>query len=142
MILNRTMLIIYLTTISSIACLYSTENQPITIKSVQEYDKILKDASKPVIAQFHSGCPICQTTGHYVRQVVSQYPTVQFIEININNVQDLAQRYNITALPTVLIFIPGMNQPLYRSVGQPDQETFEAKIKEALIPIAIKQQFE
>ena len=127
MISSRAMLIVSLTILSSAYCLYGIENSVVTIENVQRFDQFLKNTSRPVVAQFHSGCPVCQATGKHFRKAASEYTTMDFLEININSMQELAQRYNIAALPTVLIFTPESQKVEYTIVG-PDQKSLETAL--------------
>ena len=111
--------------------LYSA-NTILEVQSIQEFDEIIKNSLQPVVAQFHSGCPICNATRKNVKEVMSYHSNVWFVEIDIIKVPDLAERYSIVALPTVLIFEPSCAQPSYIMTG-PTKDELESKIKTVLL---------
>ncbi|NRB22016.1 thioredoxin family protein [Candidatus Dependentiae bacterium] len=111
--------------------LYST-NALVQVQSIEEFDNIIKKSLQPVVAQFHSGCPICNATREHVKEVMLHYSDVRFLEIDINKVPNLTERYSITALPTVLIFEPSCTQPAYIITG-PTRDDLDSKIKKVLL---------
>lgn len=106
-------------------------NSLIEIKSVREFDNLVKTSSQPIAAQFHSGCAVCNVTRRHLKEIIPDYSSVLFLEIDIEKVPNLAERYNIAALPTVLIFEPNKSEPTYTITG-PNKVELESKINSVL----------
>ena len=127
--LKHALLAFNLLAVSNIACI--EKNRLIAIKSEKEFDHFLQKSSTPLIAQFHSGCPVCNSTRQHLQKITTEYSNIQFVEVDINTVPNLSQRYDIIALPTVLIFEPGNMKPKHTIVG-PNREILIAKIDDTL----------
>lgn len=114
------------------ATLSNAENNIASVESKQAFDQLLLNASQPLVILFHSGCPVCQVTKGYFTNMISKYPTtILYGEVNVNKLHELAQTYEITSLPTILIFQEGTIKPIYKLVG-PSEEELNTKIKETL----------
>ncbi len=108
------------------------------IENENEFDQLFQEMKKPLVVQFHSGCPICNTTRTHLQEIAPNYcAKIKFVEVNIIVVPEPAQRYNITALPTVLIFKPGSKEPMYTIVG-PNKEILSMEINKTLESLETK----
>lgn len=108
------------------------ENKIVSVQNKQEFDRLLSKATKPAVVLFHSGCPVCKATKGHFTNMTSKYPiTVIYLEVNINILPELATKYDITSLPTVLIFQVDKPKPAQRLVG-PDRETLSSAIDTVL----------
>lgn len=125
---NFAVLAVNLLIVSNIVCI---ESNIALVKSEKEFDQLFQATSKLLVAQFHSGCPVCNSTRKHLQKIALEYSNVRFVEVDINSLPKLAQRYNIAALPTVLIFEPGDISPKHTIVG-PDREMLISKINETL----------
>jgi thiol-disulfide isomerase/thioredoxin len=114
-----------------VSTIFSKEDNIISIKNEKEFDQLLEKATKPIAAQFHSGCSVCNTTRRHLKDLAPKYPNVHFVEIDINDLPKLAERYTIVALPTVLIFAPKNKKPQYTIMG-PNQKNLTSKLNKIL----------
>ncbi len=72
------------------------------IKSVEAYDELLA-ANKSVFVDFYADwCGPCKMVGPVVEKVSEDYADVKFARVNVDNVMELAQRYGIVSIPTLL----------------------------------------
>ena len=114
------------------ASLSYAENKIVSVKNIQEFDRLLSNTSQSTVVLFHSGCPVCRVTKGHFTDMTSKYPTdVVYVEVNITIVPELAAKYDITSLPTVLIFKVGSLEPTERLVG-PNGETLSSAINTVL----------
>jgi len=109
-----------------------TENKIISVESKQAFDQLLSNALRPFVVLFHSGCPVCSVTKGHFTNMTSKYPiTVTYVEVDVNKLYELTQIYDITSLPTILIFQSGNTEPVYKLVG-PDEAKLASKIDKIL----------
>lgn len=73
-------------------------------------------SEKPVLVDFYaSWCTPCKLFAPILEQVAEEHPEVKVIKVNINDNQELAEQYQITNIPALLLFKDG--QPVKASFG-------------------------
>lgn len=96
------------------------------IESSEEYDSALKNSKSVFVDFFAEWCGPCKMVGPVVDKVSEQYDDVTFLKVNVDDFPDIAQRYGIMSIPTLLGFRDG--QLTSKIIGfQP-----EAGIKDAV----------
>jgi thioredoxin 1 len=77
------------------------------ITSEAQYDSILKD-NKAVFADFYADwCGPCKMVSPLVDKISQDITDVKFIKINVDELPQIAQRYGIMSIPTLLCFKDG-----------------------------------
>jgi thioredoxin 1 len=81
------------------------------------FDTTLQSTDRPVLVDFHAEwCGPCRMMGPTVDQLaVEQGEYALITKVNVDHGQDIAQRYRITSIPTVMIFKGG--QPVATASG-------------------------
>jgi thioredoxin-like negative regulator of GroEL len=69
------------------------------------------------------GCGACQETKPVVRRYAARHTEVDAYEINVNALEELADRHHIQATPTLMVYLKG--QRLARRTGALTEEQFE-----------------
>ena len=67
-----------------------------------------------------SWCFPCKMLSKVLTPLVSEYKNIEYKEIDIEEDNDFAEKYQIRSLPTTLIFIGGME--VFRFVGTKNKE--------------------
>ena len=99
------------------------------IESVQEYDKILAE-NKSVLVDFYADwCGPCKMAGPVVEALAGIHTGVKFVKVNVDNNPDIAQRYGIMSIPTMIAFKNG--EQVATSLGFRPQEELEEIVKAA-----------
>lgn len=78
-------------------------------KQFGSFDELLESSKLPVLVDFYAPwCGPCQLmTGILDKVSESMKDKVQIVKINTDNYPDLASQYQITALPTLVLFKDG-----------------------------------
>lgn len=77
------------------------------IESVAEYDALLKD-NKSVFVDFYADwCGPCKMLSPIVEQISEEVTDVVFAKVNVDNVPEIASRYGIMSIPTLIAFKNG-----------------------------------
>jgi thioredoxin 1 len=77
------------------------------IKSTSEYDALLKD-NKSVFVDFYADwCGPCKMVGPLVEELSKEETDVKFVKVNVDDTPDIAQRYGIMSIPTLIAFKNG-----------------------------------
>ncbi len=94
------------------------------IRSV-DADHFTKDVienARPVVVDFWAEwCGPCKALGALLQSLSSSITTVDFVKVNVDEQVEVASRYGITALPTLVLFQNG--QEVARQVGLVSEET-------------------
>jgi thioredoxin 1 len=77
--------------------------------SASTFDELVLSATMPVLVEFWAEwCPPCKALGPIVQSVASDFSDrLQVFQINSDEQVDLARRFDIMSVPTMLIFDEG-----------------------------------
>ena len=62
-----------------------------------------------------------------LEELAQEHPEISFGKVNVDDVPELAQKYQISAIPTLLLFRDG--KPVDMSIGVKSKEELEAFLK-------------
>ena len=104
--------------------------QPIVGK--ESFQKTVLEAKLPILVDFWATwCSPCLATGPILEELADEYTgKVNFAKVNVDENGSLASKYNIAAIPTMLIFKDG--QPAQQVVGYKPKKEFK-KILDGLL---------
>ncbi len=77
------------------------------INSVEEYDALLNNNASVFVDFYADWCGPCKMLGPVVEQVARENSDVQFAKVNIDALPEIAERYGIMSIPTLLSFKGG-----------------------------------
>lgn len=102
-------------------------------KEITTYDfetEVLNN-SKPAIVDFYADwCGPCKMMAPVFKELSSQMSDYDFYKINVDNEQELAGKYQVMSIPTVMVFKNG--KPVLTSVGFLSKDDLENKIESAV----------
>ena len=95
------------------------------------FDSTLAATDLPVLVDFHAEwCGPCKMLGPIVEQIaVSKEGEALVAKVDIDAARDLATRYRITSVPTVIVFKHG--EPVVAARGVQTKAVLESMIAEA-----------
>ena len=100
----------------------------VTNINLENFDQQVAQASSPVLVDFWaSWCGPCSMLSPVVEELAQEHPEIAFGKVNVDEVPELAQRYQISAIPTLLLFRDG--KPVDMSVGVKSKRELEAFLK-------------
>ncbi len=99
----------------------------------QENFHLVKESRKPTIIDINAKwCGPCKMMGPVFDEVSQEYPNIQFAKIDVDSQSELANKYEVTGLPTIVFIKAGQTTPAMRSSGYMSKEEFEQMIEEFL----------
>ena len=76
--------------------------------NLSEFESLVLKEKKPaVIDLWAPWCVYCRRLGPAFEQVAEAYPDVLFVKINIDEVPEVAEKYGVEVIPTLLAFRDG-----------------------------------
>ena len=82
----------------------------------ENFEKEVLESEKPVLIDFFADwCGPCKMLSPIVEQIAEENDQIKVVKINIDNEQDLAVKYGIMSIPTLVVIKNG--QESSRSVG-------------------------
>ncbi|OGK19907.1 thioredoxin [Candidatus Roizmanbacteria bacterium RIFCSPHIGHO2_02_FULL_37_13b] len=105
----------------------------ITVAKDTFQTQVLDDKGVVFVDYYADWCGPCRFTSPIIDELAedSEYKTkVKFVKIDVDQNQELAEKYNIFSIPTFIIFKAG--KPVSQFAGARDKPGFVAEIKRAL----------
>lgn len=92
------------------------------------FDDTITQSSSPVLVDFWAAwCGPCSMLSPIVEQLAEEHPEIAFGKVNVDEAPEIAQRYQISAIPTLLLFRGG--KPVDMSVGVKSKAELEKFLK-------------
>ena len=100
----------------------------ITTINQDNFEEKVTNAASPVLLDFWAAwCGPCTMLSPVVEELAQEHPEISFGKVNVDDVPELAQKYQISAIPTLLLFRDG--KPVDMSIGVKSKEELEAFLK-------------
>ena len=92
------------------------------------FDDTITQSSSPVLVDVWAAwCGPCSMLSPIVEQLAEEHPEIAFGKVNVDEAPEIAQRYQISAIPTLLLFRDG--KPVDMSVGVKSKAELEKFLK-------------
>ncbi|PIO62762.1 thioredoxin, partial [Teladorsagia circumcincta] len=78
-------------------------------RDVEEFDQLLNDSADSliVIDFYATWCGPCKIMGPKFTKMSSEYPTVVFVKIDVDETEDVVSRFDIKVMPTFIFMRNG-----------------------------------
>lgn len=98
------------------------------IKTSEQFDEEVLNSSKPIFVDFWAEwCGPCRAVSPAVEEVSKEFEgRVDFVKVNVDDNNKLAQRYSIFSIPTLAIFQNG--KVIAQATGAASKDTIKAYI--------------
>ncbi len=73
------------------------------------FDEEVMQSDKPVLVDFWATwCGPCRMLAPFIKQIAEENPDIKVCKVNVDEEPQLAQQFNVTGIPTVLVIKNGM----------------------------------
>ena len=94
------------------------------IMTDEEFQEIINSQKICVVDFSATWCGPCRMMAPVLEDISDKYKNkFQFYQIDIDSAEDIAEKFNVTAVPTIIIFREG--KEITRTSGYQDYDTFE-----------------
>ena len=102
------------------------------IDNPQTWETDVINSDKPVFLDFWAEwCGPCRMVGPVVEELAGDYDgKVNFVKVNVDKANELASKYNVFSIPTLLLLNKG--EIIAQQVGAGSKETYQNMIDRAL----------
>jgi thiol-disulfide isomerase/thioredoxin len=77
------------------------------LQTIEQFEEVIA-SEKPVIVKFFTTwCPDCKRMDLFIGEIVEKYTQFDWYEINRDDVPDLAEKYEVMGIPSLLVFQNG-----------------------------------
>ena len=92
------------------------------------FESEVLQSEKPVLIDFYADwCGPCKMLSPIVDKVAEENSDIKVVKINVDNSQDLAMRYQVMSIPTLVVIKNG--KEVNRAVGLIDKDEIVGLIK-------------
>ncbi|MDE7443150.1 MAG: thioredoxin [Muribaculaceae bacterium] len=96
---------------------------------MEEFNNMINGAKPTLVDFFATWCGPCKVQAPILEQVkASLGDAVNVIKVDIDKNNDLAARYRVQSVPTLMVFVNG--EPVWRASGVHQADVLEAKLRE------------
>jgi thioredoxin 1 len=75
------------------------------------FDEAIKASDKPVVVDFWAEwCGPCKMIAPVLEELASQTESVQIAKLNVDENPEIARRYSVMSIPTLLVFVEGVEK--------------------------------
>ena len=77
------------------------------INNVKEFEDVLAQNEKVLVDFYADWCGPCKMLAPVLEAVSKEHEDIAFIKVNVDQVSDLAAKFNIMSIPTLIAFKSG-----------------------------------
>ena len=77
------------------------------INSAKEFDELVKSGKNVLVDFYADWCGPCKMQAPIVDAIAEENSDIVVAKLNVDDVEDVAERFNIVSIPTLLIFKGG-----------------------------------
>ena len=77
------------------------------VTEVNEFQTLLKENNLVIVDFFATWCGPCKMIAPLLEKFQNEYSNIKFLKIDVDQLGSLAQEYNVSSMPTLILFKNG-----------------------------------
>ncbi|MDY0395352.1 thioredoxin family protein [Virgibacillus halophilus] len=77
------------------------------ISTEEKLNEVIQSDKPAIIKFFADWCPDCKRMDMFIGDIMAEFSNYKWYEINIDEVQGIAEKYEVMGIPSILIFQNG-----------------------------------
>ena len=77
------------------------------IETVKEFDEVINTNNKVLVDFYADWCGPCKMLAPVLEKISANRPNDVIVKVNVDNLGEIAQRYGIMSIPTLIVFENG-----------------------------------
>ena len=99
---------------------------------MNDFNELIKSDKPTLVDFFATWCGPCRMKGPVLEDVKNKVgDAANVLKVDIDKNIELAQRYRVQSVPTLILFKSG--EPVWRAVGLQQGDVLEAKLREHML---------
>lgn len=91
----------------------------VELSNLEEFNEFV-NTGKPLVVDFYATwCGPCKILQKVLDEFVERVPEVSFARVDVDKAQHIAQKYSISAMPTLVTFTNGLEGDRIIGINQP-----------------------
>jgi thioredoxin 1 len=109
------------------------KERPVSNINEDEFERVIAKSESPLVVDFYADwCGPCKVVSPIIEELSKEYAgRVSFAKVDTDDNQDLAARYNVMGIPTVMIFVDA--HVVDRLVGAAPAQEYRRRIDSVLM---------
>ena len=79
----------------------------IELTSLSEFEKLVVESNLVMLDFYAEWCGPCKRIKQFYENLSKMYPQIKFAKVNVDEAEDIATRFNVSSLPTFILFRNG-----------------------------------
>ncbi|EMF46688.1 Thioredoxin [Planococcus halocryophilus Or1] len=81
-----------------------------SLNTTEQFNEVI-NGEQPVIVKFQAGwCPDCRRMDMFIDPIVEEYNQYQWVDVNRDELPNIAEKYEVMGIPSLLVFKGGEKQ--------------------------------
>ncbi|MDY0410435.1 thioredoxin family protein [Virgibacillus soli] len=77
------------------------------IQTEEKFNEIIKSEEPVIIKFFANWCPDCKRMDMFIDSILEEFSQYKWYEVNTDEIEGIAQKYEVMGIPSILIFQEG-----------------------------------
>ncbi|WP_284141737.1 MULTISPECIES: thioredoxin family protein [unclassified Virgibacillus] len=77
------------------------------IQTIEQFDKVIQSEEPVIIKFFANWCPDCKRMDMFIGDLLEEFQNYRWYEVNTDEIEGIAQKYEVMGIPSILIFQNG-----------------------------------